>query len=304
MHKIGGGALRSLALLALGGLACLAVSVAGAGGARSQEIEPFEFTPAPAGTNLVLGYYIYGHQTEFSVSGGPTVKNSGLEVNVGVFRYVHFFDLGGHPAGVQILQPFGSLSAGHVDGERLGSAFGAQNTILSAFFWPYAHQARKTYLVLTGFINPPSGSYDPRSALNLGDNRLSGDVQIGLTKGIGDHFAFDAEFDTVFYGSNGNAPITGGTLNQNPTYRGQLWLNWSWSKAFFTSVGWEGLFGGRQQLDGTFNGNTSYEQRIRGAAGLFLSPTLQTILELNHDVAHSGNFKQDFGATLRVLYIF
>ena len=306
MHKIGRGAVRSLASFAMGGLICLAMSVVGAGAAKSQEIEPFEFTPAPAGTNLLLGYYVYGHDTAYNIAGkgGATIKDSGLEVNIGVARYVHFFDLGGHPAGVQIYQAFGSESGGHIDSERLGSAFGAQNTVLSAFFWPYANQANKTYLVLTGFIYPPDGTYDPHSAINLGDNRLDGDVQIGLTKGIGDHFAFDAEFDTEFYGSNNNATPLGGTLNQNPTYRGQLWLNWSWTKAFTTSIGWEGFFGGRQQINGTFTGAESYEQRLRAAAILFVSPTLQTLVELNHDVAHSGNFKQDFGATLRLLKIF
>ena len=304
MRKIGRGAARSLVSLAVGGLICLAVSLAGAGGAKSQEIEPFEFVPAPAGTNLFLGYYLYGHDTEYNVSGGPTVKNSGLEVNVGVARYVHFFDLGGHPAGVQIFQTFGSESGGHIDGERLGSAFGAQNTVLSAFFWPYSNQANKTYLVVTGFIYPPDGTYDPHSAINLGDNRLDGDIQIGLSKGIGDHFAFDAEFDAEFFGDNNNPYPFGGTLTQDPTYRGQVWLNWSWSRAFTTSVGWEGLFGGRQQLDGIFTGATAYEQRIRAAASLFLSPTFQTLIELNHDVAHSGNFKQDFGATLRIVKVF
>lgn len=304
MHKIGRGAVRSVASFAMGGLICLAASIAGAGGAKSQEIEPFEFVPAPAGTNLLLGYYIYGHDTEYSIAGGPTIKNSGLEVNIGIARYVHYFDLAGHPAVLQILQPFGSESGGHIDGQSLGSAFGAQNTWLGGAFWPYSNQASKTYVITDFFIYPPDGTYDPHSALNLGDNRWDGDVQIGLSKGIGDHFSFDASFDAEFYGTNGNAAPFGGTLNQNPTYRGQLWLNWSWSKAFSTSIGWEGFFGGRQQLDGTFTGAKTEEQRIRAAAGLFLTPTFQTLIELNHDVQHSGGFKQDFGATLRVLYIF
>ncbi len=304
MRKIGRGTVRSLASFAMGGLICLAASIAAAGGARSQEIEPFEFTPAPAGTNLLLGYYVYGHQTQYSISGGPTIKDSGVEVNVGVARYVHFFDLGGHPAVLQVYQPFGSLSGAHIDDERLGSAFGAQNTILSGAFWPYASQVNKTYVIVVGFIYPPDGTYDPHSAINLGDNRLDGDVQIGLSKGIGDHFSFDAAFDAEFYGTNSNAAPFGGTLNQNPTYRGQIWLNWSWSRAFSTSIGWEGFFGGRQQIEGTFTGAKTEEQRIRAAASLFLSPTFQTLIELNHDVQNSGGFKQDFGVTARVLYIF
>lgn len=304
MHKVAHRARTLLASCAVAGLIGLGASVAGAGAAKSQEIEPYEFVPAPAGTNLLLGYYIYGHDTQYSVSGGPTVKNSGLEVNIAIARYVHFFDLGGHPAVLQILQPFGSESAGHIDDQRLGSAFGAQNTWLGGAFWPYSNQATKTYVITDFFIYPPDGTYDPHSALNLGDNRWDGDVQIGISKGIGDHFSFDASFDTEFYGTNNNAAPLGGRLNQNPTYRGQIFLNWAWSKALSTSIGWEGFFGGREQLDGTFTGAKTEEQRIRAVGSLFLTPTFQTLLELNHDVQNSGGFKQDFGATLRVLYIF
>lgn len=304
MHETGRRALRALALFAIGGLAGITLSLASAGGAKSQEIEPNEFVPAPAGTNLLLGYYVYGHDTEYSVRGGPTIKDSGVEVNVGIARYVHYFDVGGHPAVLQVLQPFGSLSGAHVDGERLGSAFGAQNTILGAAFWPYSNAATKTYVITDVFLYPPDGTYDPHSPINLGDNRWSGNAQIGLSKGIGNHFSFDAAFDATFYADNTDYFPGGQRLSENPTYRGQLWLNWAWSRAFSTSIGWEGLFGGRQNLNGNFTGNSSEEQRLRAAAQLFLSPTLQTTLELNHDVEHSGNFKQVFGATLRLLYIF
>jgi len=290
--------------LALGGLLCLGLAVGFAGSTKAQEIEPYEFVPLPAGTNLAIGYYVYGHDTEFNVARGPTIKNSGLEVNVGILRLVHFFEIAGHPAGVQVLQPFGSLSGGHIDGQGLNSAFGAQNTTLSAFFWPYVNTATKTNIVTTAFLYPPTGTYDSRVPINLGDNRWSGDLQIGLSQGIGDHFAFDAEFDTVLYGDNGNYVPGGRRLSQDPTYRAQLWANWRWSAAFTTSIGYEGIFGGNQQVNGFLNGSKTEEQRIRANAALFVTPRIQTMLELNHDVKSVGGFKQDFGATVRVVYVF
>jgi hypothetical protein len=291
-------------MLAFSGLACLALSLGATGQAQGQEIEPNEFVPAPAGTNLLLGYYVYGHNTTYNLAHGPTFKDSGVEINVGIARYVHYFDVAGHPAVLQILQPFGSLSGAHVDAARVGSAFGAQNTILSAAFWPYANQATKTYFITTFFLYPPDGTYDKTSPINLGDNRWSGDVQVGLSKGIGDHFSFDAEFDATIYGDNDQYVPGNLRESQNPILRGQLWLNWAWSRAFTTSIGWEGFFGGRQQVNGTFTGATGEEQRIRAAASLFLSPTFQTVLELNHDVERTGGFKQDFGLTVRLLKVF
>lgn len=288
---------RSAALGALTGLSLATM-------ANAQEIQPYEFVPLPAGTNLLLGYYGYSHQTEYNIAKGPTVKDSGVEVNVALVRYVHFFDVGGHPAGVQLIQGFGSISAAHVDGQRLGSAFGAQSTTFSAFIWPYVNTATKTNVITTAFLNPPIGSYDRRSLVNLGDNRWRATLQIGLSQGIGDRFAFDAAFDAQLYGDNDKEFPGNRRLSQDPTYRAQLWANWRWTPAFSTSVGYEGLFGGAQQTDGRFNGTKTEEQRIRANAALFLSPTVQTMLELTHDVQVVGGFKQELGALARVLYVF
>ncbi len=304
MHIKGFAWTRSLAQLGLGGLVCLLLTVGAATRAGAQEIEPYEFTPLPAGTNLAIGYYIYGHQTSFNVARGNTIKDSGVEVNVGVARYVHFFDVGGHPAGFQIIEPFGSLSAAHIDGQRLGSTFGAQNLQLSAFIWPYVNTATKTNVNLTGFIYPPTGTYDRRSAINLGDNRWSGDIQVGLTQGFGDHLGVDLEFDTLVYGNNTDYVPGNRQLTQDPTFRTQAWVNWRWSPAFTTSLGYEGLFGGDQKVNGFRDGVKTETQRIRANAALFLTPRIQTMLELNHDVKVTGGFKQDFGTTFRIVYVF
>ena len=304
MHIKGFAWTRPLSQLGLGGLVCLMLTMGAATRAGAQEIQPYEFTPLPAGTNLAIGYYVYGHQTEYNVARGNTIKNSGVEINVGVARYVHFVDVGGHPAGFQIIEPFGSVSAAHIDGLRLGSAFGAQNLQLSAFIWPYVNTATKTNVNLTGFIYPPTGTYDRRSLVNLGDNRWSGDIQIGLTQGFGDNLGIDLEFDTQVYGDNSDYFPGNRRLSQDPTFRTQAWVNWRWSPAFSTSLGYEGFFGGNQKVNGFLDGSKTEEQRIRANAALFLSPRIQTMIELNHDVKVVGGFKQDFGTTFRIVYVF
>lgn len=134
-----------------------------------------------------------------------------------------------------------------------------QHTALSAFIWPYVNIATKTNLNTTAFLYLPSGSYDRSSAINLGANRWGGDIQLGLMQGIGERFAFDAEFDARFNGDNGSYILGNRRLSQDPTYRVQLWANWRWSAAFTTSIGYEGLFGGLQQVNGVFDGNKTEE---------------------------------------------
>lgn len=238
MHVKGFTLAQSLLRLGPGSLACLLLTIGSATRTKAQEIEPFEFLPLPAGTNLAIGYYIYGHNTDFNVARGPTIKGSGVEINIGVARFVHFVDVAGHPAGSVVLQTFGSESAAHIDGQRTGSAFGTQNTSFSAFIWPYVNTGTETNVNLTGSIHPPDGTYDRRSAINVGDNRWRGAVQIGPSQGITSNLA----------------------------------------------VGYEGFFGGSQQVNGVFGGSKTEEQRIRANAALFVTPRIQTMLELNHDV--------------------
>ncbi len=304
--KHGNVAVRGCGRWALRLAVCVVALVVTAKVASAQEIEPNEFVPAPDGTNLLLNYYLYGHNDSYNISGGPTIKNSGLEVNLDIIRYVHYDYVFGMPAGVQVLQAFGSEASGHIDGERLNNTFGASNINLSAFIWPYANTDNKQYLVITGFFYPPTGSYNKTQALNVasafGAIGYSGDIQIGWDMGVGEHFSYDLGIDGRFYGAQ-TLPF-GTRITQDPDVRLQAWANWNWTRAFQTSIGWESILGGRQYTDGQFNGATSQFERLRVAASMFVAPNAQVLVEFNHDVSAPGGFKQDFGATARLLFIF
>ncbi len=305
MHYRGPG-WRVLRRWLAGAAACLLLSAGGAGIASAQEILPNEFVAPPDGLNIVFGYYTYGHDTTFNIARGPTIKNSGLEINVGVARYVHIDYILGHPAGFQLIEVFGSESDGHVGTARLGSGFGASDIALSAFFWPYTNVAKKQYLNVTGFIYPPVGTYDKNSAVNLSSAQSGygwvGDLQFGWDQGIGEHFTYDLGFDARWYG---DTTSPGGLrTKQDPDYRLQAWLNYNWTRAFQTSIGWESILGGAGTTNGFNNGTKSEFERIRAATSLFVAPTAQVMLEVNHDFVRVGGFKQDFGAQLRVLYAF
>lgn len=272
---------------------------------QAQLIEPNDFVPLPPGSNAIQGYYDYGNLTEFSVANGPTfTDHTGLQVNLGAVRYLHYFAVGGHPAAVQVYQIFGSESGGQIGGQSIGSASGAMDVALNAAFWPYADRAHSRYLVVVGWFYPPTGTYDPHSFLNLGDNRWKGDVQLGWHGAIATKVSYDLSFDTTFYGDNDNAFPGGLTLTQTPTYELQGWVNWRWNPRFQTSLGYLGTFGGEQSVNGVLNGQKTEEQRLRAAVSYLITPRLQVLLEINHDVQAVGGFKQEFGLLARVTAVF
>jgi hypothetical protein len=70
------------------------------------------------------------------------------------------------------------------------------------------------------------------------------------------------------------------------------------------SIGYAGTFRGVQKLGGVPTGAKTDEQQIRLSYSQFITPTWQCVLSISHDVAASGEFKQNFGLLLRVAKLF
>ena len=70
------------------------------------------------------------------------------------------------------------------------------------------------------------------------------------------------------------------------------------------SIGYAGTFGGIQKLDGINTGQKTGEEQIRFTYSQFVTPTWQFLISVTHDVAVSGQFKQDFGLIVRVTKLF
>ena len=149
-------------LLAAGG----AMLLGSAGIASAQEIMPNDFFPAPDGTNVNLGYFVYGHQGSFVTPNGTNIPNSSANAFIGVERFARYQYLFGHPAGFLVAQAFGSFSNPTVGGTNLGTATGASNFNIAGFFWPYANFERKEYLVVGAYLSPPTGTYNKNQPIN------------------------------------------------------------------------------------------------------------------------------------------
>lgn len=88
-------------------------------------------------------------------------------------------------------------------------------------------------------------------------------------------------------------------LSQQPTYGPQVRAGWRRTPGFLTAVGFGAFLGGVQSLNGALNGQKTEEQRLRDTASYFFTPTLQRLLERDHDTSVIGGFKQDFSSTAR-----
>ncbi|MHB8883577.1 MAG: transporter [Methylovirgula sp.] len=273
--------------------------------------EPYDNTPQPDGSNLLIFYYDFGTSSTLNLSGtAPATGANHLDANIGLLRYIRFFKIAGHTALVQVVQPFGILNDIQLSGQPISNAGGAGDTIISAAAWLYEDGATRRFVSLTDYLSVPDGSYDPHAAFNLGGNRYTNDMQLAVTYGLFGRFTLDVNLDFIAYGDNNNVQAYGPllALQQKPTEQAAFWLDYAFDDGpypgSFAAIGFFSQYGGRQTLDGVPNGLMTEEYRVRATYATFIAPSVQLLLQVNHDIKTVGGFNQDFGLEFRLTKAF
>lgn len=270
--------------------------------AMAIDTQPGDFIAAPAGTTGVLFYGSYG-TSDGAVVNGKDVSGS-LDTYVGIPRVVHFFDVGGFTADINVLLPVGSLQNASLGGASLGRASGVGDLNVVGTFWFVNEPKTNRYLAVAGYLSIPTGNYDPFAPLSMGANRWSGALQLGGVYGLTDRWFIEGVTDITVYGDNSNYDGFHGVMSQDPTITAQAWLTFKATDRVNLSVGYGAYWGGAQALNGANLGFNSEKQQVRAAVSVFVTPTFQVLGQLNHDFAVQGGFDQGFSSLIRFMQLF
>ncbi|MBC7152679.1 MAG: transporter [Rhizobium sp.] len=292
-----------IALRCMGALLPMAaLGPLGAGAALAADAQPRDFMPAPAGTHLGLLYYLHGSSDTFVDPNGDEVPGSGLDTNIGIARYVYFFDVGDMRADINIVQPFGGLSDMSIGGAPLASDdFSLGDTSIVATFWPLNDPENNRYFAVATYLTLPTGEYDSNVA-SLGSNRWAVTVQPAYYFNIAPKWSVDVVGDVTIYGDNDDGP-GGVTIEKDPNFTALSWLNYHATDATTVSFGVSATWGGEETWGGVDRGD-SQVTTLRLAWSQMLNPTTQLVTELSTDVDAENTFKRDFGALLRLAKFF
>ncbi|HET7064023.1 MAG TPA: transporter [Rudaea sp.] len=285
-----------------------------AGPARAIDYQPFDWVPLPPGTKVLSLYYEYGaHDSYNNTIAGTFDHDTNLDSHIGIARYIHYGaePLFGHQWDWNVIVPFGTLRDGKINGQELGNANGFGDPVASIGYFLVSDPEQKTWLTFAPYITIPIGSYDRNKALNLGGNRWVYNFQGDFTQGIGDKFTVDLAAGWTWYGDNTEAGNGRQRLTQDTSYELYGWLAYDVSDSVRhvfpgasnarVSIGYMGIFGGEQQLDGISNGQKARQDQLRAVYMMNFSPTTQGLIEVTHDMHFEGQFKQNFGLTLRLV---
>ena len=283
-------------------LAAAALGLLGTDAARAADAQPRDFVPAPAGTHLGLLYYLHGSSATFVDSNGNDVPGSGLDTNIGIARYVYFFDLGNMRADINVVQPFGGLSNMSIGGMPLDSDdFSLGDTSIVATVWPINDPEHNRYLAVATYLTLPTGEYDPDVA-SLGSNRWSLTVQPAYYFNIAPKWSVDLVGDVTIYGDNDDGP-GGVTIEKDPNFTALGWLNYHASDVTTFSIGASTTWGGEETWGGASRGDSNVTT-VRAAWSQMLNPTTQLVVEVGADVDAENTFERDVGAVFRLAKFF
>jgi hypothetical protein len=297
--------------------AWLTMAVIGPSRVNAIDYQPFDWVPLSPGTSVALGYYEFSTYDEYNNTiMGTSKSDTHLNSEVGIARYLYygnhyFFD---RPWVLDFVLPFGTLNDGKINGYRLGNASGVADPLVSAGYWLLTQPEHRRWISIVDFLTLPIGTYDKHEALNLGGNRWQNDFQADFTQGFLHKFTIDVSADWIHYWDNTEAGTGSQTLRQDATFGAYAWLSYDvtstvlkampWASNAFVAVGYAGLFGGKQKLDGIYTGAETREDQIRLTYSQFITPTWQILVSASHDVSVSGQFKQDLGITVRISKLF
>jgi hypothetical protein len=276
--------------------------------------QPGDWVAYPV-SNVLMGYAEYSSSSKLGNTVTGTVPNSHLDSDVGIARFMHFGQILGHTCALQAILPFGALTNGEINGQKLSDASGIGDPIFAAGLWFINDPTRKRWFSFVNFVSTPLGSYDKHSALNLGSHRWQNDIQFDVTQGFLDKFTVDVSADWIHAWDNTEAGTGYQTLRQKEKFGTYLWLSYDVTSLLQHSVmpsarqasvslGYAGLYGGAQSLDGVHTGAEGGEQQIRMTYSQFITPSTQGMISITHDVSAPGQFKQDVGVLLRVAKLF
>ncbi|QPO21797.1 transporter [Pseudomonas sp. Y39-6] len=262
------------------------------------DIDAGDWDTAPAGTDMAIIYAQHVNRDQLFAKGNVAANNAQLESNISILRYVHWTTLGGHPFALEALLPFGNLKA---DGDisSLGNASGIGDAVFLAPIWLIDNKSERNSFAVVPYIFLPTGSYDKDKPLNLGENRMKYDLQLGYTHGIGRAFNIELAGDAMYFGEN-----TDTSLNQKLLYQAQGHLSYQWNPGTRLAIGLSHSFGGETSISGIDQDNKINTTKALFTVSTFIDQRNQFLFSYGKDLSVSNGFKEESRFNFRLLHVF
>jgi hypothetical protein len=246
--------------------ALLIASLAAAGDAPAQSVEPRPYSSAPVGVNFLLVGYGY---VEGGVTRDPTL-----------LAYSRAIDVMGRSGKVGVLLSYAKLAAKGDETELSsseGSGLGDPKFAFTYNFYgapalganEFASYRQDLIVGVSLYVSAPWGHYDGNKPVNIGANRWSFRPELGMSKAW-DRWIAEAAAGITFYTDNKDY-LGGQTRGQDPVYYVQGHLIYNFRSGIWAAL--DGIYfaGGRTTIDGVPNDDLQQNSRLGATFALPLN---------------------------------
>lgn len=254
----------------------------------AQDLEPRLYSNAPVGVNFLVAGYA-GQEGNVLFDPAIGLENADLTIDGPVVGYARSLKLGGMSGKVDggISRVCLSGSADYQGQRYTRDACGWSDAKLRASVMFIGAPAmtlqefarnRQNFVVGTSVqITLPVGDYDPARLVNIGTNRRTVKIEIGMAKAVR---LWNFELAAAGLYSEDNGDFFGGKLReQDPVYSMQLHVVRSFASGLWFAIDSTHYRGGRTTVDGTINAD--FQSNSRGGITVSLPVNRRQSVKLN-----------------------
>lgn len=273
--------------------------------AAINDVLPADFFPLATGTTT-LAIYAYDRQFGGPYSRGKKLLDGELSSQIVALRAGHFIEVSGMPVSLVTVLPWSqnTVSPAPLASALGDAARGLGDLRLGATGWLVANRASGEYLGITGLLFLPTGHYDNRQVLNVGENRYKLTLNGGWIKPLGGKFIFELLPEVVWFGDNTDY-VGGRNLSQKSAYAISSYLRYRATPNWQFHVGGQVNRGGETLINAVEQNNAPDNSRLMlGTTYLTDDKSNQWIFRVARDVEAKNGFKTESEIMLRYLKMF
>lgn len=272
-------------------------------GTHATDIDMGEYEALPEGTHALLLYYKGAETDALFAEGNKILGDAHIRADAMVLRYAHYQKIRGYlVAAPQFILPFGKYtSSGNLD--NLGGAEGVGDLRIPAPIFLLNDTEHRRTFVLNPILHVPIGSYDNDRALNLGENRWVYELQIGGTTRIAKKWNFEIATGIEVFGNNTDFGPNSDTLEQDPRYKTQIYLNYYANPTLRFALGASHKSGGESRISGVRQNDELSTTRFIVNAAKNITPTDQLLISISRETSVRNGLRDNGRVILRWLHL-
>ena len=251
-------------------LAVMVLVVLAPGEAAAQELEPRTYANTPVDLNFLA--VVYGHSSgNILLDTALPIEDLEADLDLAALRYVRTFRMFGRAAKVDVSVPYSwGTWRGLLEGEAASTSrtgFGDPRFRLTVNFIgapaleaaEFAAYRQRTIVGASLQVIAPMGQYDPSKLINLGSNRWTLRVEIGVSRRVR-NWTFEGAIAGWFFTDNDDF-FGGARLKQDPVVSLQAHVLYHFKPGLWLGFDIGIASGGRTTVDGEFSSELEENSR-------------------------------------------